>query len=221
MRLDNDGFLILRGLVNKKDLEKIQKEVNKDFFKSNNLKEESELNLITAHKSVKKCNVKYLSMGYENKLIDREINNLVNSKIKNKISELIDKDLTYESGGSIITLFPEELTGYHVSYHQDEDVSDKNPNRIHVITPLTNEKLDLIQVLSSTHKVGTFKHSLFGPLIKIEDENLENHLKNEIDITLNFGDFLIFYTSLVHRVKDNINSDKSHWMLRFILKHKK
>ncbi|NOU49862.1 hypothetical protein HG263_04845 [Pseudoalteromonas sp. JBTF-M23] len=219
MNFEENGFLILREIIKKEDLIKIRNEVTKSFFSQNKIKIIKNLDLNEAHKLVEQGNVKYLSMGYETKEINKKIKELSNKTLTAKISERINKKLTFEEGASIITLFPEELSGYNVHYHQDEDVKNKKPNRIHVITPLSEQKLTLIKLLDSTHNIGTFNHILFGPLIRIEDSRLEQYLKKEVTIDLNFGDVLIFYTSLIHKVEDNKNSDCSHWMLRFILKH--
>lgn len=212
------GYFVLRDFFKADDFAPLRRIVDEEFLTINKLPDETKIKLDVAHRAVKPAHVKYLSMGYENQRLEQEITRVVNSRLTDYVKDKLLMDIEIEPGASFITLFPHELTGYNVKYHQDEDVKNEFPSRIHVVTPLLNNPLNLIQVLDSTHDIGTFEHSLFGPLLRISDKRLDQYLGNNTDIHLNFGDVIFFYTSLIHRVQDNVNSDLSHWMLRFIYK---
>ncbi|WP_046006473.1 hypothetical protein [Pseudoalteromonas rubra] len=216
--LDELGFIVLRRLIDENELKNVKNAVIKNAVTTTKLNTEIS-KLDGFHNLFETKNVKYLPMGFENEEIDNEISIIATQYVIPYLSARLDKVFSYERGGSVITLYPTELTGYKVQYHQDEAVENRKPCRLHAITPISDSSLDLIVLLEKTHNIGPLKHTLFGPLIRIDDPELEKYTHNEVNIRLEKGDILLFYTSLIHRVKDNFDSDLSHWMMRFIINH--
>lgn len=214
--IDNNGYSIIKSFFTKTELIQISDLVLKNFLKKNKSKIVAlDLPLEKIHNSINATQVKYLSLSYGDEHIHTYIKKLIETRLENFIPNKIQSPLKFHGNSSAICVYPSKLSESNISFHQDDGFKKGNQKFIHAIFPITNQGLDNFQVIKKTHEIGEFKHTMFGPLLKIPDKELEDYQDQITDLKLEFGDMLLFYTPLIHRVKEN-HSDMTSWMARFI-----
>lgn len=210
--LNDDGFFILRNCIQLNLFNTIHVLIAEQFQGENRINSQPG-KLAKVHSLVAPEQVQFLSMSYGGDNIEAEINRLALQVIP-QIKKVVNNEVDIEPAASVIASYPKLLTNYKVSFHQD-DFYHKSTQRYHVLIPINTSGFNLLQVIPKTHVVPTFNHTSIGPLLRIDDDRLNKHLKDQVTIELNLGDVFVFQTSLVHRLVEN-DSDDTKWLLRFL-----
>jgi len=209
---EDNGFIIIRNLLNKKEIEKIHKvkeemsEIAKEHtvdFKQNNagfnLEPADAINVLGERKGIKGKLRKVQEIFPE---VEEFRNVCASDKVLDVVESIIGPEIYYHSSK---LMCKQANGGIAKGWHQDRAYwSDMESNQVTVwyaIDPSTKEN-GCIQVKSGSHKFGILKHVNKGDFI-IEDEvNAEDIFFAEMQP----GDVLFFNTDLLHASAPNNTS---------------
>jgi phytanoyl-CoA hydroxylase len=211
---NQDGYLIIRGFLNAKEVEKLYHVAIEDSAISKHA-----INVNDSSGKRSKLSLWYKPGDDVYGLLTRS-HQLVES-----VDKLLDKNADGSEGG--VCHFHSKLMqkepriGGAWEWHQDYGYWYKNefllPDQMmSVMVAITdaNQENGCLQVIKGSHKMGRVEHGFAGEQVGTSQRYVDLALKtmDQVFVELKAGDVLFFHSNILHRSEANL-SDKPRWSM--------
>lgn len=225
-KFEEDGFIILKGIIPinlleeaRKELEKIVDHHAEMLFEKKLItdKFENEAFVVRMFKLYEHC-LQEAPHLFRTELHKEGFYGLFfNPKLLDFVQELIGNEIRLYPNYTVRPKFP-EYEGTRVLWHQDGGYTEKaagsededSVDQLRMtniwapLVPATKEN-GCMQFIAGTHRLGSVPHVKKKYYLEIADEYLLPRLKDAIDIELNPGDIVMFHNLLFHQGQPNLS----------------
>jgi len=207
---NENGYIIVRNLVSKNNIDKILERIK--TFEDNIIKSDKIESHYVLENSESGKFIKYMSKPIE---YITNINQLINGKVFKIASELLGEDV-FLLCNDLHQKYPnsDSITPSHQDSFLAGSVPPHNFITIWIALDYCNEENGCLQVVKGSHKLDVqehykSKHTAFSSTLQ-EDGKIPNKFKDDIiKSELNPGDAIVFHGNTIHYADGN--NSKDNW----------